>query len=127
MPLCDTVVKQQSFEGIIDFIDFIDEQHAALFLLDRFKQWPGHEIRSACDLAFNLAPVRRLGALAHQQDVEFLQVFIVLADGLLFVDALVALEAQKGYTVCPSDRLSQLGLSRAGGAFEHDRAMDLAS
>jgi len=89
-------LEQHRFKGIVDLVDFVDQQDAGLFVLDRFQQRTGHEIGPAAHFPFDLGPIRSLLALARQQHVKLLEALVVLPDGLIFVDTLVALEAKQG-------------------------------
>jgi hypothetical protein len=55
-------------EGIVPFIDLIDEQNTTLATFDRFEQWTCHEIRAACHLPFDFGPNRRVVALLYGPD-----------------------------------------------------------
>jgi len=109
--------QQHRFKFVFDFIDFIDQKDAGPFLLEGFKQRTRHEICAAGYLAFDLGPVRSPVALAHQQDIEFLQAAIVLANRLFFVDSLIALETQQRNAICSGYGACKFGFSRARGAF----------
>jgi hypothetical protein len=92
--------QQHRLERVINLVDLVDEKNTGTFLLDGFKQGTCHEVRPTGYLALDFCPVRSLLALAHQQDIELLQAAIVLANRLLFIDSLIALETQQRRVVC---------------------------
>jgi hypothetical protein len=55
--------------------------------------------------------------LGFEFNAKPLQGFIELADGLLFVDALIALQALDGGVRCIRNRIRQLSFAASGGAF----------
>jgi len=56
--------------------------------------------------------------LGYEFNAKPLKGFIELADGLLFVDALIALQAFDGGVRCVRNCICKLSLTAAGGSFQ---------
>jgi len=63
--------------------------------------------------------------LGSQFDAKPLKAFIEFADGLLFVNSLIALQALDRGVGCIRDRIRQLSLATACGAFQQQRLAQL--
>src|SRR5580704_14120334 len=123
---CRKKFKQNCFKRVVDFIDFIDEQDTTFFLLYRSEQRACQEEGSAGQVAANLFPVARPLCFGLQEDKELLETLIELAYGLLFVDALIALQTEEFCSGRPRYRLRQLGFAGSSGALEQDWLVDCA-
>jgi hypothetical protein len=56
----------------------------------------------------------------------FLEPSIKLSDGLFFVNALIALQAEEGHAISARDRLSEFRFTRASRSLEQNWAIDPA-
>ena len=77
---------------MVHFIQFVDQQDTRLFALQRAQKRPGAEKLLTVQLRLQGFPIDA-GGLGFQLNAKPLKGLIELADGLLFVDALVALQA----------------------------------
>ena len=87
------------------------------FALQRAQKRPGAEKLLAVQFGPQGLPIDADG-LGFEFNAKPLQGFIELADGLLFVDSLIALQALDSGVRCVRNCICQLSLSTAGGALK---------
>jgi hypothetical protein len=99
-------------------VDLVDQQHDRIVGRDRLEQRAGEEELVGEDVVVDLAPgVGRLVGL----DAQELLLVVPLVERLRLVEALVALQADEAGTGHLGNGLRQLGLARAGRAFDEHR------
>jgi hypothetical protein len=112
-------LEQERLELVVGAIDLVDEQHDGLRGLDRLQQRPAQQEAPREQLAV-VDPA--LGGAQREQ----LAGIVPVVEGLVDVDALVALQADEPRTRRGRDRLGDFGLPDPGLALEQQRRAELA-
>ena len=128
-------LEQERLELGLGLVDLVDQQHDGRLGLDGLQERTrGQEaerekrVLLAGDLADGVRERRGIrdqlaDALAKELRVEELLGILPFVQRLAFVEAFVTLQANQGTAGEVGQRLGQLGLAHAGGAFDEDRAV----
>jgi hypothetical protein len=108
---------------MVHFVQFIDQQDTRLFVLQRAQKRAGAEELPAMQFRLQGAPIDA-GGSGFQFDTKPLQRLIKLADGLLFVDSLVALQALDRCICGLGHSIGQLRFPAARWTFEQQWFME---
>ncbi len=115
-------LEQHRLELLVGLVDLVDQQHDGLGAGDRGHQRPLQQELLAEDVVLNLLPAGRIGL---GLDPQQLLAVVPLVQRLGLVEAFVALQADEGPLQVFGERLGELGLANAGGAFDEHGLSEL--
>ena len=115
-------LEQHRLELLVGLVDLVDQQDDGFGRCDRGHERSRQQELLAEDVLLHVLPA---GLLGFGLDAEQLLAVVPLVQRLGLVQPLVALEPDEGSVEVGGQRLGELGLADAGGAFDEDRLAEL--